>query len=251
MEEILISYCTTCCNRLWQLALTLPHNLKALKEKEELILINYGSTDGLTRYIESSKLCLEFIENKKLIYAEVLDVKTYHCSKAKNIAHRLGNGNFLVNLDADNFNFEINDKIQKHKDKKCLIHFGNAGDSCGRIAIEKNGFYGIGGYDESFMPMGFQDIDLILRACELGFGLEFFSEPINSKNLENTKEEKMINTGLINWDKCNDINAAISDKNIKNKQFVVNKNGWGNANLILNLKENIELKPIIINYDLI
>jgi hypothetical protein len=232
MEEKLISYCTTCCNRLWQLALTLPDNLKSLKENEELILVNYGSTDNLNRYIQSSKLCLEFIENKKLIYAEVLDVKTYHCSKAKNIAHRLGNGNFLVNLDADNFNFEINDKIQKYKDKKCLIYFGNGGDTCGRIAIEKNGFYGIGGYDESFMPMGFQDIDLILRACELGFGLEFFKEQINSINLKNSKAEKMINTGLVSWEECNRTNTLISEENRRNKQFVVNKNGWGNANLI-------------------
>ena len=247
MEEKLISYCTTCCNRLWQLALTLPDNLKELKEDEELILVNYGSTDNLTRYIESSKLCLEFIENKKLIYAEVLDVKTYHSSKAKNIAHRLGNGKFLVNLDADNFNFEINNKIQKHKNKKCLISFFDQEnwDTCGKIAIEKNGFYAIGGHDESFMPMGFQDIDLILRGREIG--LEFLNEPIDPKYLKNSIAEKMINTGLVSWEECNEINISISNENIKNKQFVANKNGWGYANLILNLKENIELKSILIN----
>ena len=247
MKKKFISYCTTCCNRLWQLALSLPGNLKRLKENEELILVNYGSTDNLTRYIQSSKLCLEFIENKKLIYAEVLNVKLYHSSKAKNIAHRLGNGKFLVNLDADNFNIGINNKIQKHKDKKCLIYFGvdQVCDTCGRIAIVKNGFYEIGGYDESFMPMGFQDIDLILRAD--GHGLEFFEKPIYSQNLKNSTEEKMINTGLVNWHECDKINREISEKNIKNKQFVVNKSGWGDANLILNLKETIKLKPIIMD----
>jgi hypothetical protein len=29
---MLISYCKTCCNRLWQLALTLEDNLKNLKK---------------------------------------------------------------------------------------------------------------------------------------------------------------------------------------------------------------------------
>ena len=233
MEEKLISYCTTCCNRLWQLASTLPDNLKELKEDEELILVNYGSTYNLTSYIESSKLCLEFIENKKLIYAEVLDIKAYHSSKAKNIAHRLGNGNFLVNLDADNFNFEINDRIQKHKNKKFIMSFCDQKnwDTVGKIAIEKNDFYAIGGYDESFMPMGFQDVDLIFRGREIG--LEYLIEPINSNPLKNTIEEKMINTGFLSWEECNKINASISEDNIKNKQFVVNKNGWGNANLIL------------------
>lgn len=239
-----ISYCTTCCNRLWQLALTLPKNLKNLKENEELILVNYGSTDSLTRYIQSSRLCLKSIENKKLIYAEVLDVKNYHSSKAKNIAHILGNGDFLVNLDADNFNSGMHKRILKHKNKNCLIYFAveKYWNSYGRIAIKKDSFYKLGGYDESFMPMGFQDIDLIVRATE--YGLEYFSEPIFSLNLENTKEEKMINTGLEDWHECDKINRKISDENIKNKIYTVNKNGWGHANIILNFNEKIKLNSI-------
>lgn len=243
----LISYCTTCCNRLWQLALTLPNNLRRLEDDEELILLDYGSTDNLKRYIESSNLCKKFIKEKKLIYAETIGIDKYHSSKAKNIAHRLGNGKFLVNLDADNTNIEMKERILKHKNKKCLIYFAveQVWDTYGRIAIEKNSFYEIGGYDESFMPMGFQDVDLVLRSHY--YGVEYISEPLFTKNIENSREEKMINTGINNWEECDRKNREISTSNIKNKKFVVNFNGWGTANIILNLKQKIELKPIIPN----
>ena len=240
----LISYCTTCCNRLWQIALTLPNNLKRLNDDEELILLNYGSNDNLKRYIENSKICQKYIKNKKLIYAETLEEKKFHSSKAKNIAHRLGTGKFLVNLDADNTNKEMKKIILKHKNKKCLIYFAveYAWDTYGRIGIEKNSFYNLGGYDESFMPMGFQDIDLILRSNN--YGIKYISEPIYTKNISNTREEKMKNTISNNWEECDKINREISNKNIKNKKFVANLNGWGQENLIINFEKKINLKPI-------
>jgi len=243
----LISYCTTSCNRLWQIALTLPNNLRRLEDNEELILLNYGSTDNLKRYIESSTLCQKFIKNKKLIYAEVLGIEKYHSSKAKNIAHRLGSGKFLVNLDADNTNLDMKEKIIKHKNKKCLIYFAveQAWDTYGRIAIEKNSFYEIGGYDESFMPMGFQDVDLVLRSHY--YGIEYISEPLFTNNVSNSREEKMINTGISDWEDCDKKNREISRNNIKNKNYIVNKDGWGRANLILNFNQKIELNPILPN----
>ena len=249
MKKKFISYCTTCCNRLWQLALSLPGNLKRLKENEELILVNYGSTDNLTRYIQSSKLCLEFIENKKLIYAEVLNVKTYHSSKAKNIAHRLGNGKFLVNLDADNFNIGINNEFQKHKYKNVIVHLWSKvawNGTFGKIAISKNNFYRLGGYDESLLPMGFQDIDLLNRANAMD--IKKMERPLTNKFIFNSVEEKIKFTGRSDWHECNHANYLKSNENIKNNKLIANKeSGWGDANLILNLKETIKLKPIIMD----
>ena len=57
--SLLISYCTTCSNRLWQLALTLPENLENLKDDEEIIIVNYGSKDDLNKYIARLLLTLK------------------------------------------------------------------------------------------------------------------------------------------------------------------------------------------------
>ena len=63
--SLLISYCTTCSNRLWQLALTLPENLENLKDDEEIIIVNYGSKDDLNKYIQASTLCQTKIKENK------------------------------------------------------------------------------------------------------------------------------------------------------------------------------------------
>lgn len=261
----LISYCTTCCNRLWQLALTLPKNLKNLSDDEELVLVNYGSQDNLNRYIESSDLCKKFIIQKKLIYANVLNIDFYHSCKAKNLAHRLANGKYLVNLDGDNFNFDIKKNILKNKDKETLYHFASMFDNkynrfslnnnynksyqdgtFGKIALTKRNFYKLGGYDESFYPMGYQDWDLIIRSLEIN--LKYMCIPLKFLTILNTKEEKIKNIEKKDYNFCNESNAKISEENIKNKIYVVNtKNGWGEAEIILNFKEKIKLNPIFPN----
>lgn len=257
----LISYCTTCCNRLWQLALTLPKNLRNLSDCEELILVNYGSKDNLNCYIKSSKLCREFIKQKKLIYADVLNVKYYHSSKAKNLAHRLANGKFLVNLDGDNFNYDIKKNILKYNDTKSIYHFASMNNknydpyskhldysksfkdgSFGKIALTKKNFYKLGGYDESFYPMGYQDWDLINRASEIN--LKYICISLKFPNILNSKKDKIKNIEYKDYDFCNHKNAEISNNNIKNKKLSVNENGWGKADIILNFKEKKELELI-------
>src|ERR1700739_4368869 len=103
LSEIRVSYCTTCHGRLWQVALTLFDNLRRLREDEELVLVDYGSRERVGRFVGSSPVCQKAIEAGRLVYART-EAKHYHCPKAKNLAHRLGRGELLVNLDADNSN---------------------------------------------------------------------------------------------------------------------------------------------------
>jgi hypothetical protein len=243
---MLISYCTTCCNRLWQLALTLPYNLKRLKESEELILVNYGSTDNLTRYIESNYACRKLMDENKFKYIDVLDVEKYHCPKAKNIAHRFGSGEFLINLDADNNNNLINESILNINNRnEVLIHlWSNKPDGTyGKICVPKHIFYNLGGYDESFLPTAYQDTDIIERAKAIN--IKIIRKEISVNAIQNTMEEKVNQTGLKDWWSCKHANKEKSNFNISNNKLIANKDtGWGYAKAKVNFGELQEFKEI-------
>ena len=237
----------TCCNRLWQLALTLPDNLKRLKKNEELVLVNYGSTDNLNRYIESNYLCRNLMDENRFKYIDVLDVNKYHCPKAKNIAHRFASGKFLINLDADNGNHLINKIILNTDNRnKSLIHLWHnihLNGTYGKICMPKNIFYKLGGYDESFLPTAYQDDDIMKRAEAMN--IEIISKPIPVNIIQNTMEEKVNQTGLKNWLECLHANKAKSDMNILNNKLIANKDtGWGYAKARVNFGELQEFKEI-------
>lgn len=240
---MLISYCTTCCNRLWQLALTLPRNLRNLKDEEELVLVDYGSKDDLKKYIKASKLCQSKINEGKLKYVEVLNVENYNSPKAKNIAHRFGTGEFLVNLDCDNYNEKIRDTLLNLEDKNTIVHLWSkvaCNGTYGKIAISKNNFYKLGGYDESFLPIAAQDWDLLCRAESMGIiKLEI---QLTNKFIFNSLEEKIKFTGCSDWYECSRINSLISKKNIKENRLIANKeSGWGKATVKINFKDQEKL----------
>jgi glycosyltransferase involved in cell wall biosynthesis len=232
---------------LWQLALTLPYNLENLKKNEEFILVNYGSTDNLTRYIESSYLCKELMDDNRFKYIDVLDVSKYNCPKAKNIAHRFACGNFLVNLDADNVNHLINEKIMNTDGRnKALIHLvsNNSSDGTyGKICVPKHVFYKLGGYDESLLPTAYQDTDLIERAKAMN--VEIINKQILVHSVPNTMKEKVNQTGLKDWWECKYANQAKSELNISNNNLIANKDtGWGYAKVKINFGKTQEFKEI-------
>lgn len=162
---IAISLCTTCRDRLWQLRETLPGHLEHLPPDCEIVLVDYGSSDGLSTWIWSNFRA--HIEAGRLRFFEVDGSPRWSSPAAKNLAHRLSNGRFLFNLDADNFvtprEYEML-YAAASADKACFQWSGSMGDgSMGRIGLPRRLFATLGGYDEHLLPMGYQDIDLIER----------------------------------------------------------------------------------------
>lgn len=109
-----LSYCTTCYNRLWQLAKTLPHNTQYLKSGEvELVIVAYNDDSVLpflqanyADYLNDGRIrVIEHTEDK--IFS---DGSRWSCGYVKDIAHRAGLGDVLFNLDADNF---IDDELHQ------------------------------------------------------------------------------------------------------------------------------------------
>jgi hypothetical protein len=170
--KIRVSYCTTCHGRLWQLALTLFDNLDRLKADEEMVLVDYGSPDGLNRFVESSQRCRQAMEQGRLTYV-FTEVKKYNCARAKNLAHRLARGDLLVNLEPDDSIRGRRRVIDKYfpvgfEDTAVQMTDGVRGKISEPICLPRYWFYRMGGFDES-RPAGHdQGLDLIQRARVLG-----------------------------------------------------------------------------------
>ncbi len=248
-NAVKISYCTTCHGRLWQVALTLFGNLRRLRDDEELILVDYGSRDNLGRFIASSPECQKAIEFGRLVYART-EAKHYHCPKAKNLAHRLGRGEILVNLDADNSNSGMRRAIDRcfaSGDAVLQMDDGARGDplrgTFGRIAIPRYWFHRLGGYDESFAPIGHQDQDLIWRAKAMGLR-HVRARTGGPSPIRNTMVEKASHTGKKSWHAMWRANEKASRRNLKEGRLVANPSGWGAAEVAINFNESQSLAPV-------
>ena len=89
-------------------------------------------------------------------------------------------GKYIVNLDCDNFIGNKGDELilnifSENEDNIIISQTNNivSSGNGGRISISKDNFIKLGGYDESFYPMGYQDYDLIERAKK--FGLKYIN----------------------------------------------------------------------------
>ncbi len=117
----------------------------------------------------------DFLKEGYLKYYHSDRLETWHASIAKNASHSVAEGAILVNLDCDNYTGPegsqfIVDTFSEYPFNIVLWQFsGKKQDgSFGRIALTRDMFFQLGGYDESFLPMGYQDDDLLDRARHLG-----------------------------------------------------------------------------------
>ena len=249
LHRIRVSYCTTCHGRLWQLAQTFFDNLDRLREDEEIVLLDYGSPDGLARFVDSSQRCRDAINRGQLTYVYT-EAERHHCSRAKNLSHRMGRGDILVNLDADNSNAGMRAVIDEHfpgRIDDVVVHMDDgAAGAFGRICIPRYWFYTLGGYDESFAPSSYQDRDLLKRAA--ASGLRYFRAPSDSPPpIPNTIQEKVSHTGEENWHAMRATNREISDTNLREGRLVANAQGWSGAKVRINFGEELNLAPILPN----
>ncbi len=213
-----LSLCTACGNRLWQLQQTLGSNLASLEPDMEIVLVDYGSTDGLSDWVWQN--FEGAIESGMLTFFEVKNDVAWNCPKAKNLAHRLAKGDYLFNADADNF-FTPNDlgwikeaAAMGLPSQQWSQHWPDG--SYGRIGLPRALFWHIGGYNESLLPMGGQDIDLIRRLGMLDDRIFLMPSP-EQLAVPNSIAEKMSQVVPLQYDahdtyeQINRTNLAFAD----------------------------------------
>lgn len=152
-------------NRLDHLQSTLPANLEAIRasrEVAEVVLVDYGSTDGMREWILATQR--EAIDEGLLTVYRTDEPQYFQPAHAKNIAHRLSQYEVLCNVDADNFiSPEFIDFVRRRfRDGQPHVMHGRR-CSWGRIALRRSDFFELGGYNEDFHGWGTEDCDLIER----------------------------------------------------------------------------------------
>lgn len=232
-----ISFCTTCCNRLHQFRQTFESNIEIISQNEETewVIADLSSDDGLHEFMMARLPSLP----PRVIYAVERRKRPWHMSIAKNIAHRLGSCGLLMNLDCDNFIHDTLDLVRGpfSRGVKAIHLWSGAGrdGTSGRIVVERNVFYRLGGYDESFYPVGFEELDLLRRACKSGAPVEH-RPCASSAALANTKEESIKYCDLrgFTWDQCAVMNKQTSDNNLAMNRLTANVGQkWGDAQMEL------------------
>lgn len=231
-----LSFCITIKNRFAQVQKTLLQNLKDnwdTKEYVDFILVDFGSTDRLRPWLKEH--FTKYLECGFLKYYYTNELPHWHASIAKNTSHILADSIILTNLDCDNYTGYLGGEfvIEKFLNQKypiVLHQFSNQyhDGSFGRISVRKQDFIHIGGYNEEFHPIGFEDKDLIDRLT--AYGLKYIQDPTPKYNqaLKNTKEESILlcNTTL-DWNSMNEMNSVISYYNIQQNRIIANHHSIG------------------------
>ncbi|MCX2678489.1 glycosyltransferase family A protein [Galbibacter sp. EGI 63066] len=169
-----ISFCTVCMNRLYHLKETLPQNIRDNIEYSnvEFVVLNYNSRDDMDVWIKNKMK--DYIDMGVLRYYRTEDPDSFHMSHAKNAVSKLATGDIICNVDADNFIRKgfadyLNDMFSEKENIYARIDKNSTQRDCfGRIAMWKDDFTRLRGYDERMKGYGFDDYDLWNRLRNLG-----------------------------------------------------------------------------------
>jgi predicted glycosyltransferase involved in capsule biosynthesis len=232
---MILSFCTTCMDRLHHLKYTLPTNIEVadwLYPEVEFILVDYNSQDGLEAWVKGSMH--QYLECGILKYYKTNEPEYFQMSHAKNTAHKLASGDILCNLDADNFlSVEFIETILKLFEKEEQIVIYGTGGANGKVCVTRDNFLKLGGYNEQFEGWGVEDLDFLRRASAF---LELkqaelwqFDWNITHDNEDRVRKTKSKDLQLM-WNH----NSSIADENFKKGIYVANENSiWGEVSLVL------------------
>lgn len=179
-----LSLCTTCMGRAHHLKQTLPRNLAASvdwnrPDAVEFVVLDYSSPDDLAEWIMTDPELQPYREAGILKFAQFSGQEYFRHSHAKNMAHALSTGDYVVNVDADNFiGFGFTEYLRAIFTRRpnaivstnrldSRLNVGIYKGCMGRVALSRANFDMLGGYDESdrFRGWSGEDSDLVIRAA--------------------------------------------------------------------------------------
>jgi len=184
-----LSFCVDCRGRLYHLRQTIRENLDAIKldGDSEMIVLNYNSQDSMDWFMKQFSA---EIKSGVLTYLHEKTAPYYHVSRAHNITHFYAKGDYVINLDSDNYidgNIESARKIWTDS-PDTVIHWNNSGvepfeafdGSFGRIGLSAGQYRKLGGYDEQWIPFNGADEDLIGRAKIAGYEVKVINKAVSA-----------------------------------------------------------------------
>lgn len=223
---MLVSYCTSCKGRLWQLLQTLPSNVKKLKEIDaEWIIFDNHCPDNTAEEILKFPLVRILFEQEKIKIFKLMNDYPFSMPLSKNLSHSQGIGNYLFNLDADNFITESFKDLGSLRRNEFLWSASYADNgTMGRLGVKREDFYELQGYDLALYGAGYDDIDFKDRL--LMKGLNFQKETFCRTPIQNTRQDTMtLIPSEVTHSELYRLNAKRSLMNRENGTIRVNPNG--------------------------
>lgn len=210
---MMISLCTTCMGRTHHLRQTLPVNLAdnvdwSRPDRVEFVVLDYSSRDGLAEWIRTDPDLQPYRAAGILKLARAPGHTHFRHSHAKNMAHAVATGEFVCNVDADNFTGAgFVDYLAAIFDRKpnaviasnrldSRLNSGAHKGCMGRVALSKTNFVALGGYDESdrFRGWSGEDSDLLIRAIRRRLRPVFIRDRRYLRVIEHTDLERLTTT---------------------------------------------------------
>ena len=240
-----IAFCTVAMGRLDHIQQTLLQN--AVENDDypdaEFVLLDYGSKDGLGEWVRSSAKNL--LDTGRLVYFRLDGVQYYSHAHSKNVCFLASTGTVLCNIDADNliprgFAFHLNDLMHRHT-RVVANHRRAARQTFGRLAMFRDDFMAVGGYNESLTGWGYDDKDLRARLITAGCQMQWFDVKYgqcinhgNDRRVENMAPEHRRKSAT------SAVNARISAQSLAENRVVANHGcTWGSAKLTRNFTDAV------------
>lgn len=228
-----ISLCSTCMGRSADLERTLIRNIRDNSDYPnlEFIILNYNSYDNLQRFMASKEM-RQYIRNGVVKYYVTRFPQKYSVAHSRNIAFKVASGQIVTNVEPDcfvgaGFAAYLNKLAEICPEKAFFCNDKRLSDS--RIALYKNDFISLGGYNENFIGYGYHDQDLLSRSMILGYTLmQWAGQNDNfSTKLQLIKTKQ--NFLNVNKEETERHNFLISLFNINSGIFVANQlnKNWG------------------------
>ncbi|MDB4348474.1 hypothetical protein OAA62_01015 [bacterium] len=220
-----VSYCICSYNRLNFLKKTLPHNLNKLQKDEQIVLSDFSQSKDIDVYIFDN--FQQYLRSNQLKFIKVSGQNYFHASIYKNISHYYADGEYVYNIDSDNFlsnHRNLLDEQISISEKGFVIHnylkdsSSSSRGSFGSICVNKEDFLSIGGYDESFMPISYQDTDILLRLKKLNF--RYVQKALNQDPINHTQSIVFSSeNSFYSWEDCLKYNKKLSAYNLSKNRF--------------------------------
>lgn len=176
-----VAFATTCKGRLEHLSRTLPQNLASNADYRDcvFVVLDYGSTDALRRYVAQEHY--HDLRSGRLVLYTFPTSGPFRMGHAKNLAHRCAlreGAEILCSLDADNYTGPgfaawLNEHFKWAGADSFLwsrmVPGIFARGISGRIGLMSPTYLKAGGYDERFNEWSPDDRDLIARLERTGY----------------------------------------------------------------------------------
>jgi len=247
-----VSVCINIMGRLDEIEATLLKNIKDNIDYPyfEIVLLNYDGNNKVDDYIKSK--FMPYIESGVLNYYKNLDpVIYYKMCHSRNVTGKLATGDIVAFVDADNYIMDFSyflNAAPQHLENENII-FIMTKLRRGRIALFKNKFLELGGYDESMDPRWWQDRDFEFRAQASRLTTVLFSKYSFYDKAVKEKEEWTVDRQYKNYpDGLKHIFKSSHRRrkyiwklrlqtitNILNNELIVNKGiKWGQGSFLKN-----------------